>query len=80
MSWDEALGRFDELVAENHHFDMYWFPHTDRLLTKRNTRLDADVSRGRAAVAAAAAGSTTSFLSNTRLRRAHRRRQPGARR
>jgi FAD/FMN-containing dehydrogenase len=23
---------------------MYWFPHTDRMLTKRNVRLDADVS------------------------------------
>jgi FAD-linked oxidoreductase len=44
MSWDEALGSFDEMVAESHHCDMYWFPHTDRLLTKRNTRLDADLS------------------------------------
>src|SRR6476661_7627978 len=44
MSWDEALGSFDAMVAESHHCDMYWFPHTDRLLTKRNTRLDADVS------------------------------------
>jgi FAD-linked oxidoreductase len=44
MSWDDALGRFDELVAESHHCDMYWFPHTDRMLTKSNTRLDADVS------------------------------------
>ncbi len=48
MRWDEALDRFDELVADNDHFEMYWFPHTDRLLTKRNNRsLDA----GRAAVA-----------------------------
>jgi FAD/FMN-containing dehydrogenase len=23
---------------------MYWFPHTDRMLTKRNVRLDADLS------------------------------------
>ena len=38
MLWDEGLDRFDELVAENHHFEMYWFPHTDRLLTKRNNR------------------------------------------
>ena len=44
MSWDEALGSFDEMVAASDHCDMYWFPHTDRLLTKRNTRLDADVS------------------------------------
>ncbi|HET7070295.1 MAG TPA: D-arabinono-1,4-lactone oxidase [Nocardioides sp.] len=44
MSWDEALDSFDELVADSHHCDMYWFPHTDRMLTKRNTRLDADLS------------------------------------
>jgi L-gulono-1,4-lactone dehydrogenase len=44
MTWDEALGSFDELVASSHHCDMYWFPHTDRLLTKQNTRLDADLS------------------------------------
>src|SRR6476661_75658 len=38
MSWDEALDRFEELASENHHFEMFWFPHTDRLLTKRNNR------------------------------------------
>jgi FAD-linked oxidoreductase len=44
MSWDQALGSFDEMVEESHHCDMYWFPHTDRMLTKRNSRLDADAS------------------------------------
>ncbi|HEX2551578.1 MAG TPA: D-arabinono-1,4-lactone oxidase [Nocardioidaceae bacterium] len=44
MSWDRALGSFDEMVAESHHVDMYWFPHTDRMLTKRNVRLDADLT------------------------------------
>jgi len=44
MSWDEALATFDEMVDQSHHCDMYWFPHTDRMLTKRNTRLDAEVS------------------------------------
>ncbi len=38
MLWDEGLDRFDELVEDNHYFEMYWFPHTDRLLTKRNNR------------------------------------------
>ncbi|MBO0846682.1 MAG: FAD-binding protein [Nocardioides sp.] len=47
MSWDDALGSFDEMVAESHHCDMYWFPHTDRMLTKRNTRLDAEPSEAR---------------------------------
>jgi FAD-linked oxidoreductase len=44
MSWDDALGTFDEMVDESHHLDMYWFPHTDRMLVKRNTRLDADLA------------------------------------
>jgi FAD-linked oxidoreductase len=38
MRWGEAMEGFDALAAENHHFEMYWFPHTDRLLTKRNNR------------------------------------------
>ena len=38
MRWNEAIDRFDALASENHHFEMYWFPHTDRLLTKRNNR------------------------------------------
>lgn len=38
MSWDEAMGSFDQLAAENHHFEMYWFPHTDRTLTKQDNR------------------------------------------
>ena len=43
MSWDQAISSFDELVDEHHHVDMYWFPHTDRMLTKRNSRLDSPV-------------------------------------
>ncbi len=39
MSWEEFHGSFDAMTAEAHHVDAYWFPHTDRLLTKRNTRL-----------------------------------------
>ncbi|MDT0345763.1 D-arabinono-1,4-lactone oxidase [Streptomyces litchfieldiae] len=34
-----VLGGLDQLVAENEHFEFYWFPHTDRTLTKRNNRL-----------------------------------------
>ncbi|MGI8521749.1 MAG: D-arabinono-1,4-lactone oxidase [Nocardioides sp.] len=44
MGWDEAIGSFDAMAAESHHCDMYWFPHTDRLLVKRNVRLDADLA------------------------------------
>jgi FAD-linked oxidoreductase len=39
MGWDEALEGFDERVAEHHHVDTYWFPHTDRLMVKTNDRL-----------------------------------------
>lgn len=38
MWWDEALDGFDERVASHHHVDTYWFPHTDRMLTKTNDR------------------------------------------
>ncbi len=38
MLWDEALARFDELAATNNHFELYWFPHTDRILAKENNR------------------------------------------
>ena len=51
MRWDEALGGFDELVAQHEHVEIYWFPHTDRLLSKRNDRTTADpepLSRSRA--------------------------------
>ena len=41
MGWDEALDGFDQRVEEHHHVDLYWFPHTDRMLAKTNDRLDA---------------------------------------
>ncbi len=44
LSWDEGLATFDEIVAGHDHVDMYWFPHSDRLLTKRNTRMGTDLS------------------------------------
>jgi FAD-linked oxidoreductase len=47
MTWDEALGTFDEMTATADHVDMYWFPHTDRMLTKRNTRRGTDLSQRR---------------------------------
>jgi L-gulonolactone oxidase len=37
-TWGEALGRFDELVEDNHHFELFWFPHTNRVLAKANNR------------------------------------------
>ncbi|GAA1960496.1 D-arabinono-1,4-lactone oxidase [Nocardioides panacihumi] len=45
MSWDEFRGSFDDLTRSADHVDAYWFPHTDRLLTKRNTRVAVDAVR-----------------------------------
>jgi FAD-linked oxidoreductase len=40
MRWREVLARLDELTSQNEHFEFYWFPHTQRCLTKRNNRSD----------------------------------------
>ncbi|MGZ4437513.1 MAG: D-arabinono-1,4-lactone oxidase [Nocardioidaceae bacterium] len=53
MSWDAVVGGFAEMVAGNHHAEAYWFPHTDRMLTKRDNRTLDDpepLSRARAYV------------------------------
>jgi FAD-linked oxidoreductase len=42
MTWDAALASYDEMVAAAHHVDMYWFPHTDRLVVKQNVRTDLE--------------------------------------
>lgn len=47
MSWDDAIATFDEMTATSDHVDMYWFPHTDRMLTKRNQRRGTDLSQAR---------------------------------
>ncbi|MFC9287886.1 D-arabinono-1,4-lactone oxidase [Streptomyces sp. NPDC057052] len=38
MPFDKVLADFDELWAENEHFEFYWFPHTGNTSTKRNNR------------------------------------------
>ncbi|MFJ2060275.1 D-arabinono-1,4-lactone oxidase [Streptomyces sp. NPDC087908] len=38
MSFDQVTLEFNELHAENEHFEFYWFPHTDKCNTKRNNR------------------------------------------
>jgi FAD-linked oxidoreductase len=38
MAFDRVLAEFDELHAENEHFEFYWFPHTGNCNTKRNNR------------------------------------------
>lgn len=37
-----TLERLDHDRRSVDHFEFYWFPHTDRVLTKHNTRLPAD--------------------------------------
>jgi len=39
MLWDEAIDTFDQLATDNHHAELYWFPHTDRILAKQNNRV-----------------------------------------
>jgi len=38
MTFDKVTSAFDELWAENEHFEFYWFPHTGNTNTKRNNR------------------------------------------
>lgn len=41
-SFDAVLDDYRARVNSVDHFEFYWFPHTDRVLTKTNTRLPAD--------------------------------------
>lgn len=38
----DVLASIDERVATNDHFEFYWFPYTERVLTKSNNRVGAD--------------------------------------
>jgi FAD-linked oxidoreductase len=38
MAFDKVTAEFDQLFAENEHFEFYWFPHTGNCNTKRNNR------------------------------------------
>jgi FAD-linked oxidoreductase len=38
MPLERVLNEFDQLCAENEHFEFYWFPHTANTSTKRNNR------------------------------------------
>ena len=40
-----VLDELDTRVAEADHFEFYWFPHTDRAMTKTNTRLPESAPR-----------------------------------
>jgi FAD-linked oxidoreductase len=40
-SLEALLGRIHEEVDAHDHLDMHWFPHTDRVMVKRNDRVGA---------------------------------------
>lgn len=43
MRLGSVLGELDRHVGENDHFELFYVPHTDWALTKRNNRTDAPV-------------------------------------
>jgi FAD-linked oxidoreductase len=42
---EAVLSDLDRRVTENDHFEFYWFPHTDRAMTKTNSRLPESAPR-----------------------------------
>lgn len=42
MPLDQTLSELDGLVANNDHFEFFWFPHTTTALTRRFERLPGD--------------------------------------
>lgn len=44
-AFDEVLDDFDERARGADHFEFYWWPHTDRVMTRTNTRLPGDAER-----------------------------------
>ncbi|MFD1858813.1 FAD-binding protein [Aeromicrobium camelliae] len=45
MPLPEVLAGLDDLVDGNDHFEFYWFPHTEKALTKRNNRVPEGTER-----------------------------------
>jgi L-gulono-1,4-lactone dehydrogenase len=41
---DEVLGSLDAHIADNEHFEFFWFPHSSVVHMKRNNRTDRDVT------------------------------------
>jgi L-gulono-1,4-lactone dehydrogenase len=38
MTWSQVVDGFEDLASAHEHFEAYWFPHTDRMLTKADDR------------------------------------------
>ncbi|WP_019193382.1 D-arabinono-1,4-lactone oxidase [Corynebacterium timonense] len=48
---DELLDSWEERARETDHVEAFWFPHTDRAMVKKNTRLEPDrTQKGRGRV------------------------------
>jgi FAD-linked oxidoreductase len=62
MSLDRLLDQWDALADGSDHFEAYWFPHTGRVSTKRNSRVALDALAPRPAWRAWV---DDSFLQNT---------------
>jgi FAD-linked oxidoreductase len=45
MPLPDVLDQVDALVDDNDHFEFYWFPHTEKALTKRNNRVAEGTQR-----------------------------------
>lgn len=45
MAMSDVLERFDEFAYETDHFEMRWYPHTDRVLATFGTRMAPDDPR-----------------------------------
>ena len=43
--FDEVLDNFSARAKGSDHFEFYWWPHTDRVMTKNNTRLPGEAPR-----------------------------------
>jgi L-gulonolactone oxidase len=44
---DEVLGSLDDYIADNEHFEFFWFPHSSVVHMKRNNRTDREPSKRR---------------------------------
>lgn len=38
VPWDEILDCYDQVIAENEHFEFFWFPHTDAVISLTHNR------------------------------------------
>jgi FAD-linked oxidoreductase len=45
MTLPEVLDGLDGFIEDNDHFELYWFPHTEKALVKRNNRVPEDTAR-----------------------------------